>query len=120
MFEKCLRCGRALSNPVSQKRGYGPVCARKVQREAIREDVEAQVVFEEKGKNEQIRELKEELAALKIIVHNKLASMTTHHYKPPPTGPTTQTNSIPLMVGGWDVSELQTNPLFLHMKEVAG
>lgn len=30
MSGKCLRCGKPLSDPKSMKRGYGPVCAKKL------------------------------------------------------------------------------------------
>jgi hypothetical protein len=29
VYEHCLRCGKALSNPKNRERGYGPVCWRK-------------------------------------------------------------------------------------------
>ena len=28
-YSKCLRCGRALKNPIAQERGYGEVCWNK-------------------------------------------------------------------------------------------
>lgn len=35
-YTHCLRCGRALGNPKSQKLGFGPVCAKKAAQEAER------------------------------------------------------------------------------------
>lgn len=113
--KNCIRCGRALTNPVSQKAGYGPVCLRKVRREEIRDCLEAEVVLVEKGKNEQIRELKAEVDALKILVHNKLAVFKTQQYNAPPSNPSSNGNGatkIPLMGADVDLNELRDNTLF--------
>ena len=37
---KCRICGRRLTNPVSVKRGIGPVCATKVKKETMYERYE--------------------------------------------------------------------------------
>lgn len=29
LYSKCIRCGRALKNPIAQERGYGDVCWEK-------------------------------------------------------------------------------------------
>ncbi len=40
LFSKCKRCGRTLKDPVSQERGYGPICAEKVyQDESVQTDL---------------------------------------------------------------------------------
>ena len=31
VYSRCLRCGKALKNPVAQERGYGEVCWKKTQ-----------------------------------------------------------------------------------------
>ncbi|MBC8590644.1 DUF6011 domain-containing protein [Wansuia hejianensis] len=42
MADFCLRCGRALKNKSSIKRGYGPGCYKKINREE-KKDKESQV-----------------------------------------------------------------------------
>lgn len=32
LFHQCQRCGRHLSNPISMRQGFGPVCITKVRR----------------------------------------------------------------------------------------
>ena len=42
-YDHCLRCGRGLSNPVSMRRGYGPICASKLMRQMrLEEAIRAQ------------------------------------------------------------------------------
>ena len=101
---RCQRCNRRLTDPISRDRGYGPVCFEKINHG----------YFE----NDRIQHLEKELAILK----KQLFALTATPSIPMPpsngSGSHTPETKIPLMMGGWDVSELQENPLFQKMQVV--
>ena len=36
-YDKCLRCGRKLKNPIAREKGYGAVCEKKMRNEKSRQ-----------------------------------------------------------------------------------
>jgi hypothetical protein len=50
LAERCARCGRRLSNPLSQQHGMGPVCFAKAQAETQVD--QPQLIMSERGEND--------------------------------------------------------------------
>lgn len=51
--EKCARCGRKLSNPISQQQGMGPVCFAKAKAESQVD--QPSLLLSERGENVAVR-----------------------------------------------------------------
>ena len=116
MTEKivCKRCGRALTNDESRERFYGPVCWEKEGRVVAMAQLELEV-----EQVDELASLRREVAELRAMVHNmKTAPRAPTHGTIPMA--THDGGTIALMVGGWDPSELATNPLFLKMQGIVG
>ena len=110
MVKKCKLCGRKIKankkNP-GYHAGYGPVCYQKVQPEMrVQVAPNAEIV----QLRHELETIKKQLFALQMVPQPTLAVV--------PNGQSTPKQAIPLMVGGWDPSELQENPLFLKMQMV--
>ena len=138
---RCKRCGRPLKSPISIKRGYGPTCYAKVTKERskvteqipdLNPEPDNQIQLPESEPEDRIHQLETEIELLKKKVDAIQAMPATPLAIPMPTPsslpsiPSADTNSlknrpkpIPLNVGGWDVSELKENKLFLKMKALA-
>jgi len=104
--KKCLRCGKALTNPKSQIIGYGKVCLKKIKEEN-------RFI----SQNERIEKLEH---LIKELQQKLLSSLNPLNYSNTEKVNFTNNNSkIPLMIGGWDISELQQNELFMKMKALS-
>lgn len=116
--KKCKRCGRKLSDPLSMERGYGPVCWEKEGR------YRQEPIFN--MENERIAQLEATVNKLKKQIDALQAPMpnSTRIHQSVPTRNLVKEprehSEIPVLEGGWDVSELKENPLFLKMQEMAG
>ncbi len=108
MVNTCDRCGRKITDPVSVERGYGPTC------------------WEKEGQYKTTPQpMIEELIVKVERLEKELFNLQAHPRAVLPPVPNGNGNGqlkergvIPLMEGGWDVSELQENPLFMKMQEV--
>jgi len=135
---RCKRCGRPLKSPISIKRGYGPTCyAKAAKEEPESEDQIKHLKFEPEDHlvsepEDRIQQLETEIELLKKKVDAIQVMPVTPLAIPMPNPsslasiPSVDTNQhrkrpkpIPLNVGGWDVSELKENELFLKMKALA-
>ena len=112
MVKTCIRCERKITDQVSVERGYGPTCWEK----------EGQYVV--KYKTTPHPKIEELIAKINRL-EKQLFNLQAHPRAVLPPVPNGNDNGqikerseIPLMVGGWDVSELQENELFLKMQEV--
>ena len=114
----CRRCNRPLKDPISIKRGFGPICFTKV----VHEDSETGNRFKQLEK--EISNLKKQIFAIQTVpsTHQNTRSITMpvpRNLPPVPNGKNGSTNPIPILAGGWDISELKNNDLFLKMQSLA-
>ncbi len=112
----CKRCGRKLkSTPLNLQRGYGSVCWEKegqfvtMYKATPQPEIEYLV-----AKIEQLEKQLFNLQAHPIVPRSALPPVPNGNGN----GSIKERREIPLMDGGWDVSELQENPLFIKMQAV--
>ena len=127
---RCKRCGRPLKSQISIDRGYGPTCYVKIAEEESKP--EDQIKPQESEPKDRIQQLETEIELLKKKVNAIQAMPMTPLAIPMPTPSSlpsipsadrkqskNRPKPIPLNMGGWDVSELKVNELFLKMKALA-
>ncbi len=113
MVNTCNRCGRKITDKLSVKRGYGPTCWEKEGQFVTMHNVTPQPEIKELiAKIERLEKQLFNLQAPPIAVRSPLPPVPNGNGN----GQIQERNEIPLMVVGWDVSELQENALFLKMK----
>ena len=105
----CKRCGQKLTALLSKERKYGPTCWEKFGQ------------FQDHSRIEhlenQIKKLQARLDAL--TARPMVPSLKAEVSWDIPNGETKESSEIPVLIGGWDVSELQENELFVKMKGLA-
>lgn len=113
MVTTCNRCGRKITEKLSVERGYGPTCWEKEGQYVTMHNATPQPMIEELIAK--IERLEKQLFNLQAHPRAVLPPVPNGNGN----GQIKERSEIPRMVGGWDVSELHENPLFMKMQALA-